>query len=116
MTFAATVTGSSPTGTVQFRDGATNLGGPVTLSGGSATFATSALTQGSHSMTAVYSGDAGNATSTSSILTQTVNAAAPPPPPPPPPGQPIPALSAGSLIALALLLAQVALAAHRRRR
>ena len=65
---------------------------------------------------AVYSGDAGNATSMSSVLTQTVNAAATPPPPPPPSGQPIPALSSGSLLALALLLALVAIAAHRRRR
>ena len=75
VTFTATVTGNSPTGTVQFKNGAANLGGPVALNGsGAATFATSALTQGSHSITAVYAGDANNATSTSPVLTQVVNA------------------------------------------
>jgi len=33
VTFTATVSGSSPTGTVQFMDGASNLGVPVALSG-----------------------------------------------------------------------------------
>ncbi|WP_424630519.1 Ig-like domain repeat protein [Bradyrhizobium sp. SYSU BS000235] len=73
VTFTATVTGTSPTGTVQFKDGASNLGAAVTLTGGTATFTTSALTTGGHSITAVYSGDANNGTSTSSALTQTVN-------------------------------------------
>jgi len=76
VTFTATVTGASPTGTVQFKDGAGNLGSPVTLSGGVATLTTSALTQGSHPITAVYSGDANNATSTSPGVNQVVNAAA----------------------------------------
>ena len=75
VTFTATVTGGSPTGTVQFKDGATNLGGPVALSGGSAGYTTAALAVGSHSITAVYSGDASNAPSTSSVLTQSVNVA-----------------------------------------
>jgi hypothetical protein len=76
VTFTATVVGASPTGTVQFKDGATNLGAPVTLAGGSATFTTSSLTSGSHSITAVYSGDANNLASTSAPLTQTVNQSA----------------------------------------
>ncbi len=70
--FTATVT-SGATGTVQFYDGATALGSPVTISNSTATYTTSALTAGSHSITAVYSGDASYAGSTSSALSQTVN-------------------------------------------
>ena len=55
-----------------FKDGATTLG-TGTLSGGVATFATSALAIGSHTITAVYGGDTNFTTSTSSSLTQTVN-------------------------------------------
>jgi sugar lactone lactonase YvrE len=47
----------------------------VTLVSGQATCTTSALAIGAHSITAVYSGDAYNAPSTSGVLTQTVNAA-----------------------------------------
>lgn len=60
VTFTATVTSSfgTPTGTVQFKDGGTNLGSAVTLNGsGVAQFTTSALTAGSHTITADYSGD-----------------------------------------------------------
>jgi len=74
VTFTATVTGSTPTGTIQFKDGATNLGGPVAMNGaGVATLTTSALTVASHPITAVYSGDANNATSTSPVVNQVVN-------------------------------------------
>jgi sugar lactone lactonase YvrE len=72
----ATVTPSTATGSVQFRDGATVLG-TATLSSGSAVFATSILAAGSHSITAVYSGDANTAASTSGQLAQVVSA--PPP-------------------------------------
>ena len=75
--FTATVTTSGsnmPTGAVTFMDGAATLG-TGTLSGGVATYTTSSLAVGQHSMTAVYSGDTNNAGSTSSVLTQTVNAA-----------------------------------------
>src|SRR5467141_2003129 len=79
VTFTATVkpaTGSgTPTGTVTFNDGATVLG-PGTLSGGTATLATSALVGGVHSITAIYGGDANFASSTSPVLMQTVNKAA----------------------------------------
>jgi hypothetical protein len=79
VTFTATVkpaTGSgTPTGTVTFNDGATVLG-PGTLSGGTATFTTSGLGAGVHSITAVYGGDAIFAGSTSPVLMQTVNKAA----------------------------------------
>ena len=74
-TFTATVSAGfgTPTGTVTFKDGVTTIGGPVTLAGGVATFATAALATGGHSITAVYNGDANNFTSTSSIVSQTVN-------------------------------------------
>ena len=70
--------GPPPTGTVAFMDGSTLLGtGTVGyLSGntttGNATFTTSTLAPGTHSITAVYSGDTYNGTSTSTILVQTV--------------------------------------------
>jgi hypothetical protein len=67
-------------GPTTFQSVATDLGSPVTLSGGSAALITAALTQGTHSITAVFSGDANNATSTSSAVVQTVNASVVPPP------------------------------------
>lgn len=72
VTFTATVTGATPTGTVTFKDGATVLG-TVALSGGVATLTTSSLTIGSHSITAEYGGDANNGPSTSAALVQTVD-------------------------------------------
>ena len=75
VTFTATVSGVSPTGTVQFMDGAVNLGLPVALSGGMAILSTSTLAQGSHSISASYSGDANNLGSSSITITQTVTAA-----------------------------------------
>jgi RHS repeat-associated protein len=72
ITLTATVTGASPTGNVSFMDGAATLG-TGTLSAGVATLAVNTLAVGSHSLTAAYGGDAGNAASTSSALTQTVN-------------------------------------------
>jgi hypothetical protein len=78
VTFTAAVTSATAgtiTGAVTFLDGATSLG-MGTLAGGMATFATSSLAAGSHSITAQYGGDANYATSTSPVVTQTVNAAA----------------------------------------
>ena len=60
VTFTATVTsaGGTPTGSVQFKDGATNLGPVVTLNAsGVAAMTVSSLTPGVHVITAVYSGD-----------------------------------------------------------
>jgi Bacterial Ig-like domain (group 3)/NHL repeat len=76
VTFTATVTGSgvTPTGTVSFNDGSTTLKS-ATLASGTATFTTSALTAGGHSITGVYSGDSVFASSPSSALAQTVNRA-----------------------------------------
>ena len=83
VTFTATVTGTAPTGTVAFTDGATSLAGcsaiALTGSGNARTAAcsTSALTAGTHSISAAYGGDAGNVASTSSALSQVVNASPP---------------------------------------
>jgi hypothetical protein len=73
-TFTASVSPSSATGTVAFKDGGATLA-TVTLSGGTATFATSALAASSHSITAVYSGNTDYSGSTGA-LTQNVNQAA----------------------------------------
>jgi hypothetical protein len=75
VTFTATVTGQSPTGTVTFNDGTTAICATVALSSGSATCMISALAVGSHSITAVYGGDTNNVASTSNIVTQQVNQA-----------------------------------------
>ncbi len=78
VTYTATVAAVSPgvgtpTGTVTFMDGATALG-RGTLSGGVATLSFSTSAVGSHSITAVYGGDTNDATSTSSPVTQVVQA------------------------------------------
>jgi hypothetical protein len=70
--FVAMVTGSNPTGTVQFRDGFNILGGPIALTGGLATLRTTTLALGAHSITAEYSGDNFNAAGTSAALAHTV--------------------------------------------
>ncbi len=63
VTISATVTpnvgSGTPTGTVNFLDnaGATTLASSVSLTGGVATFSTSSLTAGNHTIVAVYSGD-----------------------------------------------------------
>ena len=61
VTFTATVTPGSGTfdngGTVQFAVDGTNFGSPQGLSGGKATIQDSALTVGSHTVTATYGGD-----------------------------------------------------------
>lgn len=72
VTYTATVTPGSASGSVTFKDGATTLGS-ATLAGGSASFTTSGLSATSHSITAVYGGDSSYAGSSSSALTQTVN-------------------------------------------
>ena len=72
----ATVGSHAPTGTVNFNDGATTIGSGTlsTVSGSQvATYTTSTLAVGAHSITAVYVGDTYNAGSTSSVLTQTIN-------------------------------------------
>jgi hypothetical protein len=76
VTFTATVTAKSgqgtPTGTVQFMDGATILGSSTLNSRAVAAYSTTALSLGNHSMTAIYSGDIQFVASTSPILMQKV--------------------------------------------
>ncbi|MBZ5625107.1 MAG: Ig-like domain repeat protein, partial [Acidobacteriia bacterium] len=69
----ATVTPAAATGNAQFLDGATVIG-TAALSGGAAALSTAALAAGSHSITAVYGGDANYNGATSSVLAQTVKA------------------------------------------
>jgi len=75
--FTATITsshGGSVSGTVTFKDGATTLGtGAVNTTTNKATFTTSVLAEGSHSITADYGGSVNDAASNSAALAQTVN-------------------------------------------
>ena len=76
MTLTATVspapTGSS-SGTVSFYNGSTLLGADSVNSSGGATFTSSTLPAGALQLTAVYSGNADFAGSTSSTVTESVN-------------------------------------------
>lgn len=70
VTLSAAVAPTAATGTVQFKDGATDLGSPVALNLGGATLTLpSGLSAGSHSISAVYSGDSTYATSSSAPST-----------------------------------------------
>jgi hypothetical protein len=79
VTFTATVTpptgGITPTGSVTFMDGSNTLGTGTLNAAGVATYTTSTLTIGQHSITAVYGGDSNNAGSTSPAVTVTVTLA-----------------------------------------
>jgi uncharacterized repeat protein (TIGR01451 family) len=65
---------ATPSGTVEFKDGATVLGSGA-LTGGKASFAAANLSAGQHAITAVYSGDNNLLGSTSAVLTQIVDLA-----------------------------------------
>jgi hypothetical protein len=77
-TFTATVTpvsgSGTPMGTVAFNDSSNALGSSA-LSGGTATYTTTSLQTGVHSITAAYSGGGSFTASTSSPVTVTVTAA-----------------------------------------
>jgi hypothetical protein len=81
VTLSATITpgvattAPSPTGTVSFADGA-NVLGSSQLKAGAASFSTSALSAGSHTITATFSGDS-NYSGNSGSFTQLVNKATP---------------------------------------
>ena len=68
------VTGLNPTGMVSFMDGTAALGTGTLMANGTATFSTSTLTVGTHSLSASYGGDANYNPSTSAAVTETVNA------------------------------------------
>jgi hypothetical protein len=82
VTLSATETGSDtthPAGSVQFKDGANNLGAAVAVNaGGTASTTTSALALGSHSLTAVFTPSASGYDGSTGSFTATVNPAAPP--------------------------------------
>jgi hypothetical protein len=80
VTFTASVAAVSPgsgtpAGTVTFKNGGAMLGSGSLVSG-KATFSSSSLTVGAHSVTATYNGSTNYSTSTSAVVTQTVNKAA----------------------------------------
>ena len=68
-------TGGAPTGTVTLMDGTTSLASTALSGAGNAQFTVGGLSAGSHSITAVYGGDANFTASTSAALLETVNAA-----------------------------------------
>ncbi|MFL6241306.1 MAG: beta strand repeat-containing protein [Actinomycetes bacterium] len=79
VTFTAHVTKNADNsdvtlGNVTFTDGSTVIGGPTAVSGaGTASTTTSSLSEGSHTITASYSGSAGNFNLSSGTLTQQVD-------------------------------------------
>jgi hypothetical protein len=75
VTFTATISGDGgPTGTVSFRNGGVDIAGceAVALIAGEAVCVTTALPQGSNTITALYNGDANNLTALSNALTHVV--------------------------------------------
>jgi len=77
VTFTATITpqyGGQASGTITFKDRATTLGS-TTVSGNAASLTTSALAMGTHSVTAIYSGDSNFIGSTSNTVSQVVTKA-----------------------------------------
>jgi|GEM_PF-2466068 len=78
VTFTAKVTstGGTPAGTVTFKNGGATLGTGALNGSGIATFTTTTLAVGAHSITAAYAGNGDFLASTSAALSQTVNKAA----------------------------------------
>jgi len=80
-TFTASVSVNSPgagtpTGSVQFQDNGTNLGSPQSLAGGSQpSVTTSALSVGSHTISASFTSDSANFNNSAGNTIQTVNKA-----------------------------------------
>jgi hypothetical protein len=74
VTFTAVVLPNTATGSVQFNENTNppTILGTESISGGQATFVTSSLSGGMHSISATYSGDTNYADSTSTIMTQAV--------------------------------------------
>ena len=74
VSMTASVTGSSPTGSIAFKDGASVIAGcnSVPLVGASASCATTQLPVGTRSITAAYSGDTFNLASTSAAVSVTI--------------------------------------------
>jgi len=78
VTFTASTSSVSPnvTGTIDFEDGGTIISSVSLGTSGNAVFTTSSLTAGTHTITAVYSGDTNHAASTSVAVSQLIVQAA----------------------------------------
>jgi autotransporter adhesin len=75
VTFTAKVTpatGPTPTGSVSFKDGTATIAVETLSASGSATFSTTTLAAGTHSITAEYDGSTLNLASTSTVLSQVI--------------------------------------------
>ena len=72
-TLTATVAPSTATGTVQFKDGSTDLGTPVTVTSGQAVSAAQTFTVGTHSLSAVYTPNSASFLASTGTLSYTVN-------------------------------------------
>jgi sugar lactone lactonase YvrE len=74
LTLTATAATGTPSGSVVFYDGATALSGNVSLSAsGVATYSTTQLAPGPHSLSAQYAGDTSNASGVSNVVIEVVN-------------------------------------------
>jgi len=73
VTFTVTIPSPTiaPTGTITFYDGETQIGSSAVVNG-SATFSTSALTMGAHTISVTYSGDSNYLSSTSGAFKETI--------------------------------------------
>ncbi|MBO8149561.1 Ig-like domain repeat protein [Rhodococcus erythropolis] len=72
----ANISPATDGGTVQFKDGGTDIGGPIAVTAGAATLDHTFTTTGSHSITAVYSGTAGFGGSTAQAQTIEISSSA----------------------------------------
>ena len=72
LSFNVTVAGGTPAGTVQLFDGTTAIGSATQVSSGAATISTSALSVGTHQISAHYSGDANTLASQSGAVSVTL--------------------------------------------
>ena len=75
--YTATITNGPSTGLMTFYDGTTTSIGSGTISGGIASFSTSALTVGTHSITAVWPGNSDYSAATSGALIETITTQVP---------------------------------------
>jgi len=74
MTATVTSSNGTPNGVVTFYTGSTNLGTATLNGNGVATFTTTGLSSGQNTVTAVYGGASGFASSSSNVITETVMA------------------------------------------
>jgi hypothetical protein len=74
ITVTVSGTGATPTGSVSLLDGSASLGTLTLNSSGVATYTSSSLAAGVHSITAQYAGDTNYASGVSSVVSLTVNA------------------------------------------